>query len=104
MLQARSRFSSWETILSRCLYRAGTALQMAWSCSAGVRPLLLSTWCSLDRAISEMEPTRIMKNSSRLLVKMEANFSRSNRGTLSSLASASTRSSKRSQDSSRSWV
>src|SRR5699024_9315230 len=79
-------------------------LQMAWSCWLGVRPLLLSTWCSLDRAMSEMEPTRIMKNSSRLLVKMAANFSRSNRGTVSSLASASTRSSNRSQDNSRSWV
>ena len=54
--------------------------------------------------MSVMEPTRIMKNSSRLLVNMAANFSRSNSGTRSSLASSSTRSLKRSQDSSRSWV
>ena len=51
-----------------------------------------------------MEPTRIMKNSSRLLVKMAANLSRSKRGTDSSLASSMTRSLKRSQESSRSWV
>ena len=45
-----------------------------------------------------------MKNSSRLLVKMDTNFSRSSKGTDSSVASSSTRSLNRSQDSSRFWV
>ena len=50
---------------------------------------------------SQRLPTRIMKNSSRLLVKMLANLSRSSMGTLSSAASARTRSLKASQLSSR---
>ena len=56
------------------------------------------------RVMSWRLPTRIMKNSSKLLVKMDTNFSRSRRGTVLSIASSSTRSLNRSQDSSRFWV
>jgi len=55
-------------------------------------------------AISTKLPTRTMKNSSRLLVKMEINFNRSRVGTVSSAASSRTRRLKRSQLSSRFWV
>ena len=48
-----------------------------------------------------MLPTRTMKNSSRLVVKMERNLNRSSRGVASQLASSSTRSLNFSQDSSR---
>ncbi len=54
-------------------------------------------------AILRLRPaTRTMKNSSRLLVKIARKRARSSRGRLSSSASSSTRSLKRSHDSSRS--
>ena len=53
-------------------------------------------------ARSKRLPTRIIKNSSRLLVKMAANLRRSRSGTPSSSASESTLSLKASQESSRS--
>ena len=46
-------------------------------------------------------PTRTMKNSCRLLQKMEMKFRRSSRGTVSSAPWSSTRSLKASQESSR---
>ena len=55
------------------------------SCRTVWSSFLLST-----AAISYRLPTRIIKNSSRLLVNMATNFIRSIRGTLSSLASSST--------------
>ena len=55
-------------------------------------------------ARSWSEPTRTMKNSSRLLVKMERKRRRSISGTEGSAASSSTRWSKASQLSSRFWV
>ena len=75
------------------------------------RQLLLGTHAALvvhvlggDGGISTKLPTRTMKNSSRLLVKMEINFNRSRVGTVSSAASSRTRRLKRSQLSSRFWV
>ena len=70
----------------------------------GVQPVLLSVSLGVIRARSKRLPTRTMKNSSRLLEKIEINFSRSNAGTFGSAASSSTRRSKRSQLSSRFWV
>ncbi len=52
-------------------------------------------------AMSHRLPTRIMKNSSRLLVKIARNLKRSSRGTFSSSASASTRALNCSHESSR---
>ena len=77
---------------------------MASSCSAAVQPERWSRLSGWTFIMSKRLPTRIMKNSSRLLVKMDTNFIRSSRGTVSSVASESTRSLNASQDSSRFWV
>ena len=74
---------------------------MARSWSRAVMPVLLSRSSGDMRAMSNRLPTRTMKNSSKLLVKMDTNFSRSKGGTAGSTASSSTRWSKRSQLSSR---
>ena len=58
---------------------------------AGVMPERESRRSGSTPMRSKRLPTRIMKNSSRLLVKMLANLSRSRSGTLSSAASARTR-------------
>ena len=100
---ASSSSSSWKARAWRA-YSGGRASNTLSICSDGVRLLLLSRgWC-LSVARSDRPPMRIMKNSSRLLSKMDTNLRRSNSGTDSSYASASTRSSKRSQESSRFWV
>ena len=65
---------------------------MRESCSDGVKPLLLSMSSGVSTFRSTRLPTRTMKNSSKLLVKMETKRNRSISGTVGSDASASTRS------------
>ena len=88
------KMSAWRSSSS------ATLALMARSCSVGVSPSgdvppILASCCSLSRA------TRTWKNSSRLLLKMARNFTRSSTGARSSAARASTRPLKSSQDSSR---
>ncbi|VWM22699.1 Uncharacterised protein [Collinsella intestinalis] len=82
----------------------GSSENTAATCSEGVMPLLLSRGWRLRVARLESPPMRTMRNSRMLLSKMAMNFRRSNSGTDSSIDSASTRSSNRSQESSRFWV
>ena len=82
----------------------GNAENTAATCSEGVMPLLLSRGCRLRVARLESPPMRTMRNSCMLLSKIAMNLRRSNNGTVSSRDSESTRSSKRSQESSRFWV
>ena len=74
---------------------------MAAICSDGVIWVTISSLLFFSNVWSYSEPTRTIKNSSILLPKMAANLMRSARGTLFSLARASTRLSKSSQLSSR---
>ncbi len=60
-----------------------------------------STMCFFTRDRSVRLPTRTMKNSCRLLQKMETKFRRSSNGTVSSAPWSSTRSLNVSHDSSR---
>ena len=77
--------------------RSGSIPSTVSICSDGVWFDLFSRgWC-FSSVRSLRPPILIMNHSSRLLPKIETNFSRSNRGTVSSKASSSTRLSKRSQ-------
>ena len=74
---------------------------MALSCSEGVIPVFESTMDFFTSDRSVKLPTRTMKNSCRLLQKIEMKFSRSSSGTVSSAPWSSTRLLKSSQESSR---
>ena len=77
---------------------------MALTCCFGVMPDLFSFSSGASMSMSIRLPTRTMKNSSRLLVKIETKRRRSISGRPGSMAWASTRSLNFSQLSSRFWV
>ena len=94
-------FFTFENVM--CVYLAVviTASKICESCSSGVRPLLFSRSFGVTTDRSKRLPTRTMKNSSRLPVKMERKRSRSMSGTEGSAASSMTRLLNLSQDNSR---
>ena len=87
-------FSSFESVsneISLIAFSSLTLLNIALSCSDGRSLVLLSLWSSSTSEESYNEPTRTIKNSSKLEDVMAINFNRSRIGVVSTSASRSTR-------------